>query len=137
ECDDGNAIDRDGCSATCKIEPGYVCEQAPACPDGQEDCPLDLPIVFRDFDTSHPDFQEPDPVGSTNRPCDGYAPGIAGATLDANGKPVFASAPAGSCVSADGFAQWYVDSNVSSTILGNIVLYPNGNGGYVNRFGAN
>lgn len=137
ECDDGNAIDRDGCSSTCKVEPGYTCEQAPPCPDGQEDCPMDLPIVFRDFNVSHPDFQEPDPPGTenANRPCDGYAPGIAKPTLDANGKPVFNMAPPKSCVSADGFAQWYVDSDVSSTILGDIILYPNGKGGYVNRFG--
>src|SRR6187399_980768 len=63
-CDDGNAIDYDGCSSTCQIEPGYTCEQAPACPDGQEDCPMQLPIVFRDFNVSHPDFQEPDPPGT-------------------------------------------------------------------------
>lgn len=137
ECDDGNAIDQDGCSSTCVIEPGYVCEQAPPCPEGQEDCPMNLPIVFRDFNTTQSDFQEPDPLGATDRPCDGYAPGIAKPTLDANGKPVFNSAPAGSCVSADGFAQWYVESDASSTILGNITLYPNGAGGYVNRFGPN
>lgn len=137
ECDDGNAIDRDGCSSTCKIEPGYVCEQAPACPDGQTDCPMNLPIVFRDFDPSHPDFQEPDPLGTDNRPCDGYAPGIAASTLDANGKPVFASSPMGACVSQAGFAQWYVDSASFPTILGSITLYPNGKGGYVNRFGPN
>ncbi len=139
ECDDGNAIDLDGCSSDCKIEPGYVCDQAPPCPNGEEDCPMDLPIVFRDFNVSHPDFQEPDPPGTANanRPCDGYAPGIAKPTLDANGKPVFNMAPPKSCVSPDGFAQWYVDSDVSSTILGDIILYPNGKGGYVNRFGAN
>ncbi len=139
ECDDGNAINSDGCSSTCSIEPGYICEQAPPCPDGQTECPMNLPIVFRDFNVDHPDFQAPDPSGtaSENRPCDGYAPGIAQTTLDANGKPVFASAPAKSCVSAEGFAQWYVDSDVSSTILGNIILYPNGDGGYVNRFGPN
>lgn len=137
ECDDGNAIAFDGCSATCTLEQGYVCEQAPPCPDGQEDCPMDLPIVFRDFKVSHPDFQEPDPAGTEDRPCDGYAPGIAKPTLDANGKPEFNMAPAKACVSAEGFAQWYVDSDEASTILGDIILYPNGNGGYVNRFGPN
>lgn len=139
ECDDGNAIDQDGCSSTCQVEPGYMCDQATACPDGQEDCPLDLPIVFRDFNVTHPDFQAPDPEGTDNasRPCDGYAPGIAQPSLDENGKPVFNMAPPKSCVSPDGFAQWYVDSDQSSTVLGNIVLYPNGNGGYVNRFGPN
>jgi len=136
-CDDGNAIDQDGCSSTCQVEPGYVCEQAPPCPDGQTDCPMNLPIVFRDFNVDHPDFQEPDPPGTENRPCDGYAPGIAKPTLDANGKPVYDNAPASACVSADGFAQWYVDADVNATILGNITLYPNGEGGYVNRMGPN
>src|SRR5690606_19832270 len=66
ECDDGNAIDNDGCSSTCKIEPGYVCEQASACPDGAEECPLNLPIIFRDFSATHADFQPPDPEGTAN-----------------------------------------------------------------------
>src|SRR5690606_30968125 len=72
-----------------------------------------------------------------NRPCDGYAPGIVETTLNGDGKPVFSMAPPKSCVSPDGFAQWYVDSDASATVLGSVTLYPNGNGGYVNRFGPN
>jgi len=134
-CDDGNAQDGDGCSATCTSEPGYTCTVPPVDPEA----PLNLPIVFRDFSVSHPDFQEPDELGasSAERPCDGYSPGIPTAALDADGKPVFASAPAKSCVSAAGFAQWYTETDESDTILGSISLYPNGDGGYVNRFGAN
>ena len=29
ECDDGNSIDGDGCSAACKIETGWACSGAP------------------------------------------------------------------------------------------------------------
>ncbi|HVW27788.1 MAG TPA: hypothetical protein VHC69_20625 [Polyangiaceae bacterium] len=42
-CDDGNTVSGDGCSATCEIEPGYVCPVAgqpcrePRCGDGYED----------------------------------------------------------------------------------------------------
>jgi cysteine-rich repeat protein len=41
ECDDGNKVDNDGCSASCKVEPGAFCDvQSPsvclqACPPGQ------------------------------------------------------------------------------------------------------
>src|SRR5690606_30526854 len=57
KCDDGNTVDGDGCSSTCQEEPGYTCEQGSGCPDGGSDCPLTLPIVFRDFNVSHVDFR--------------------------------------------------------------------------------
>ncbi len=57
QCDDGNGISGDGCSETCQQEPGYVCEQAPPC-EGDA-CTMQLPIVFRDFNESHPDFWPP------------------------------------------------------------------------------
>jgi fibro-slime domain-containing protein len=133
ECDDGNGQSFDGCSSECKKEPGYEC----TVPAVDPNAPLNLPIVFRDFSVNHPDFQAPDPLGAETRPCDGYSPGIPTGNLDAAGKPVFASAPAKSCVSAAGFAQWYTTSSESDTYVKSIMLYPNGNGGYVNRFGAN
>ncbi len=135
ECDDGNGSSGDGCSADCKVEEGYTC----SVPELDSTLPLNLPIVFRDFSTSHPDFQDPDPLGTADadRLCNGYSPGIAAANLSAEGKPVYASSPTGSCVeSADSFTQWYTDSDVSDTIVGTIDLFPNGKGGYVNRFGA-
>ena len=65
ECDDGNAVSGDGCSARCLYEPGFVCDELDrpelaACQDGTGLC-LRLPIVFRDFDGQnvaggHPDF---------------------------------------------------------------------------------
>lgn len=30
ECDDGGAVDGDGCSSTCKVEDGYVCSGVPS-----------------------------------------------------------------------------------------------------------
>ncbi len=131
ECDDGNAISGDGCSENCKKEEGYVCRQEPACPEDDPDCPLELPIVFRDFNMSHSDFHPPEPPD--NPMCDGSALGMVAETLDAEGKPSFLSAPASACVS--NFGDWYVDSGQSSTIVSDITLYPTGSGEYVNRYG--
>src|SRR5687768_15407711 len=42
-CDDSNEVSGDGCSATCAMEPGYVCElpgtpcRQPRCGDGFQD----------------------------------------------------------------------------------------------------
>ncbi len=58
ECDDGNDVGDDGCSADCTLEDGWVCE------NDSDDPPesLDLPIVYRDFihrpsSARHPDFE--------------------------------------------------------------------------------
>jgi fibro-slime domain-containing protein len=70
---------------------------------------------------------------------DGYSPGIVTDRLDANGKPVYLSSPTLAHVtSAATFNEWY--NNVPGTnamIVGDITLYDNGDGGYVNRFGPN
>lgn len=130
QCDDGNGITGDGCSADCQEEPGYTCTQAPPC--SGDDCTLKLPIVFRDFDLNHPDFFPPYKDGDM----DGHAAGIVKDRLDANGKPVYsASPPLSHVTSAASFNEWY--TNNSRAIVGEITLYPNGNGGYVNRFGPN
>src|SRR5690606_2945325 len=39
--------------------------------------------------------------------------------------------------SADTFADWYTDGDHAVTVVGDIVLFDNGRGGYVNRFGEN
>lgn len=64
-CDDGNAVDGDGCSSTCQSEAGFVCtpvekQDTSDCSVGAGQC-LVLPIIYRDFDgeheaTGHPDF---------------------------------------------------------------------------------
>jgi cysteine-rich repeat protein len=56
-CDDGNTRDGDGCSATCVVEPGFSCERAQTCVEIDGKCVLRVPVLYRDFDQSHPDFQ--------------------------------------------------------------------------------
>lgn len=129
-CDDGNAQDGDGCSSTCQQEMGYTC----SVPQVDPNQPLDLPIVFRDFNSGAPtDFRDAESGPVEDWECNGYSRGIAMATLNPDGKPVYAASPAKSCVTAAGFPTWYVDSAQSATVLGSVRLFPDGNGGYVNR----
>ena len=46
ECDDGNNISGDGCSADCRIEKGFLCTDFEANPYPAN---IDLPVTFRDF----------------------------------------------------------------------------------------
>jgi len=66
DCDDGNALDGDGCSSTCKLEVGFTCtilavQPTSTCQSGVGQC-LELPILYRDFQPEnvasggHPDF---------------------------------------------------------------------------------
>jgi fibro-slime domain-containing protein len=135
-CDDGNTLDGDGCSATCTIEAGFTCDQEPQCEKVNGQCVLRVPAIFRDFSEAHPDFgggatcglKEGDPI----------VPGIAQAMLDAEGRPVLGTAPASACIqSAQSFAGWFRDGTDSVQVVGNVVLFDNGSGGYVNRFGPN
>lgn len=124
ECDDGNAVSGDGCSATCKIEAGYVCEQPPL-PES-----MTVPIVYRDFNASHDDF-EPGALGE-----EAATLGLVSGTLDEDGKPVFVGADGdGHITSESTFAKWYRDvSGTNSTIVSTMTLWENGEGGYVNRY---
>jgi len=134
-CDDGNGLDGDGCSATCQEEPGYDCVQPPPCTG--EDCTLDLPIIYRDFTAAHPDFGvectgidgiDDDEIGG-----DAAMPGIGADALTA-GKPTLASNPEEACISsATSFGQWFTKTAENVEIVGNIVLFPNGGDGFVNR----
>jgi fibro-slime domain-containing protein len=61
--------------------------------------------------------------------------GIPAATLGADGKPTLASGE-GACIqSASSFAEWYTDGAGRATVVGDIVLFNNGAGGFVNRWG--
>ncbi|MFC1641688.1 DUF4215 domain-containing protein, partial [Myxococcota bacterium] len=128
QCDDGNSRSYDGCSSACQIEPGYQCTQ-PALGDT-----IRVPIVYRDFDERHPDFQ-PQATG-----CEDVTPSIVENRLDDDGKPVLARANGSACAttsSTASFATWYRDASVNETLASTLVLYENGLGGYVNRWGAN
>jgi fibro-slime domain-containing protein len=123
-CDDGNAVDGDGCSSSCTIEPGYECDQ----PDLGDT--MTVPVVYRDFTASHPDF-EPSALGIEEA-----TTGLVQVTLDAEGKPVLQTV-GGNITSAASFAEWYRDASSNSTIPSTMILYANGEGGYVNRWGEN
>jgi fibro-slime domain-containing protein len=123
ECDDGNLTDGDGCSSTCTIEEGFECEEEDSCEQINGECVLRVPALFRDFNASHSDFA----VG-----CDGLQTGGVENMLNAQGKPVASSTPV--CQSTN-FAEWYTDASSNSTIVGDVVLFDDGAGGFVNRWG--
>lgn len=124
QCDDANQIDGDGCSSTCQTELGYQCTQEDECNMVAGVCALNLPIVYRDFSSAHTDFG----VG-----CGELTMGVTQNRLNAQGKPVLGSAQ-GVCInSATSFAEWYTDSPSNSEILGEITLFENSEGGFVNR----
>ena len=135
-CDDGNTLDGDGCSATCTVETGFTCKQEPQCEKVNGQCVLRVPAIFRDFWGSHPDFGGGNECGLKEG--DPIVPGIAGAMLDAEGRPVLGTAPASACIqSAQSFGTWFRDGAGAVRVVGNVVLFDNGEGGYVNRFGDN
>lgn len=129
-CDDGNTKSGDGCSANCEVEPGFTCMQNVAEADVVNGIQvLRVPVIYRDFTGAHPDF------GTTPDQCDGWIPGMVGDTL-MNGTPQLVNG-AGACTTAATFTDWYTDGDGRTTIPGEIVLFDNGSGGYVNRFGPN
>lgn len=121
-CDDGNAIDGDGCSSQCEIEEGFECEEDAACEQVDGECVLRIPVVYRDFNTTHPDFA----VG-----CDGLQTGAVESSLDGEQKPVASSSPV--CQGTE-FASWYRDADENATVVGDLVLFDNGAGSFVNRW---
>lgn len=140
ECDDGNTIDGDGCSSKCTTEKGFTCKQQAQCEKVNGKCVLRVPAIFRDFSDNDPDFGWPVYPDTTcgipeGRP---IVPGIAQARLDAEGRPVLGVAPKEACIaSAQSFARWFRDNTGTVRVVGDLLLFDNGNGGYVNRFGAN
>ncbi len=112
ECEDGNTVPGDGCDANCKIEPGYDCQLS-----SQTPTKLDLPLVLRDFKTSHPDMEF---TIATEK-------NIVTGTLGANGKPVY-NAPTTTVNSQATFDQWYTDvPGTNQTILQTMTLNQVGN----------
>jgi fibro-slime domain-containing protein len=140
ECDDGNTADGDGCSSTCTKETGFDCEQMPVCERINGECVLRVPAIFRDFSDNDADFGWPVYPDTTCGIPEGspVVPGIARDRLDDEGRPVLGTAPANACIqSAATFARWFRDGGSAVRVVGSIVLWDNGEGGYVNRFGEN
>ncbi len=95
ECEDGNTEPGDGCSPDCKVEPGWGCTDVAVDPNQ-----LVLPIVLRDFHSSHPDMEK----------FLGVDLGVVQQALGADGKPVYAGNPTTPTTSGkDNFDQWYRD----------------------------
>jgi fibro-slime domain-containing protein len=90
-----------------------------------------LPVTFRDFAPTHPDFL-PVYIGE-------LITGIVEPELDADQKPVLAgvSNAVANITSSETFAEWYTDGPNRATIPGEIVLFDDGAGGFVNRYGTN
>ena len=130
DCDDGNAISGDGCSSTCKVEPGYQCKQPPLADT------MRVPVVYRDFKFSRdvPDDFELGVTGSTSP-----FQGMVNSALDANGKPAYSGIGGNAHVtSAASFAEWYRDTaGINHATPTTMTLWNNGQGAYVNRYGAN
>ena len=137
QCDDGNAASGDGCSKTCQIEPGWTCTQPPL---GDT---MAVPVIYRDFHFSAtapaPNDFENGVNGQNNA-----STGMVLADLDTNGKPVYANpANPGGAVhvqSVASFATWFLTSKatppVNHATASKLTLWDNGQGGYVNRYGA-
>lgn len=121
-CDDGNNRSGDGCSSGCEVEPGSECEQ----PELGEN--MNVPVVYRDFDGTHPDF-EPGATG-----CEIATLGLVAATLDPAGKPVQASTGADLCGQVSALNDWYRDTAASTTVVSTMTLWNTGTGSFVNRW---
>jgi len=140
DCDDGNTIDGDGCSSKCTKETGFTCQQMAQCEKVNSQCVLRIPAIYRDFSDADPDFGWPTFPDTTCGIAEGkpIVPGIAQDRLDAEGRPVLGKAPANACIgSTQSFGRWFRDNAGTVKVVGEIVLFDNGNGGYVNRFGKN
>ncbi|HET9953252.1 MAG TPA: DUF4215 domain-containing protein [Polyangiaceae bacterium] len=134
-CDDGNLRDGDGCSSQCQTEPAFTCKNDDPCEMVDGKCTLRVPAIYRDFKpanaSGHPDFQ-PSANNETK------IVGLVKNELDAESKPVFSGKTGGNIRSVESFAQWYRDvPNVNKSLVGELVLWDNGSGGYVNRWGMN
>jgi fibro-slime domain-containing protein len=129
ECDDANVRDGDGCSSTCKLEAGFTCMQANNCEKLNDACILRVPVVYRDLGIKHPDV-EPTCKGTM----DGLAatPKLVNATLS-GGVPTATAAATAACITS--LDTWYSDKGAPA-IVRDIVLFDNGKGGFVNRYGA-
>jgi fibro-slime domain-containing protein len=129
ECDDGNNIEGDGCSPGCKVEQGFKCIQ----PDLGDK--MMVPVVYRDFKYHSPKEFEASVTGQND-----VSTGMVSADLDADGKPVYSGKTGGAIQveSKDSFAKWYRDaSGVNHATPSKLALWNNGDGAYVNRYGAN
>jgi len=139
ECDDGNQASGDGCSKDCKKEAGWTCNQ----PDLGNT--MTVPVIYRDFRFSATATPSPNDFENGVNGQNNASTGMVLADLDKDGKPVYANpASPGGAVhvqSVASFATWFRTSTASPPLnhptASKLELWDNGNGGYVNRYGAN
>lgn len=118
QCDDGNLVNGDGCSSTCRVESGFSCEVETGALPGF----LDVPAVFRDMNfwdavdplPAHPDFQR--------YKCNVATTGMVRTTLAADGTPRYLNGERASATSdctktqitsESSFSDWYHDIAVN------------------------
>ena len=129
ECDDGNNTDGDGCSSDCKIETGFTCSQPTL---GNK---MLVPVIYRDFKFQNPTDFEAGVTGQTTA-----STGMVQNDLDVDGKPVFTGITGGAIHVAgqNTFSEWYRNTaGVNDPTPSKLALWNNGQGAYVNRYGAN
>ena len=136
ECDDGNTKDGDGCSSACKKEGGFTCSQTASCEKINDKCILRVPVIYRDLTIKHPDV-EPTCLGAGTPAGTAAKPGLVEKTLT-NGVPTAVTktttpSEANGCITS--LDTWYSDKGAPA-IVRDIVLFDNGKGGFVNRYGA-
>lgn len=134
ECDDGNRLNGDGCDANCMVEVGYECgvEEGECERADNGECILRVPVIYRDFAEGGAFEVCPSaPETTQNGVVSALDTGKVKNDLIA-GVPQPSSSDA--CWQVD---DWYTDSSSSVKVYGEITLYENGKGGFVNRFGAN
>jgi fibro-slime domain-containing protein len=132
ECDDGNLNDGDGCSSACTFETGFTCEEQSTCEMLGGECVLRVSAVYRDFSDQHPDF------GGLQ--CTDLLPGALAPQLDDNRRPQLSGTATSTeaCLSTpENFAEWYTDNANNVALVGELLLFDNRQGGFVNRFGPN
>lgn len=127
DCDDGNRTPGDGCDADCTVEEGYTCDiEEGECERGATgECILRVPVTYRDFPKSHASFERQQcDVGKLTQ-------GKVGDMLvDGIPEPTDTD----SCWAVD---EWYTSSAGNVTHHSELILYDNGDGGFVNRWGEN
>lgn len=127
ECDDGNNLSGDGCSDTCTVENGYTCAQDDC--ETEADCRIRVGVIYRDFPSAHPDFQVS---------CGSQMDGLVEANLDTDWRPIATDLAPDGCITQ--LEDWYSNdpAQLGTTIpykADEIVLFPNGDGSFVNRYG--
>lgn len=133
-CDDGNRLNGDGCDEACIVEDGYECgvNEGDCERADNGECVLRVPVTYRDFAQGGA-FELCPPADEVTMGTTVYAldTGMVADDL-AGGIPQPASADP--CFQVD---EWYTDGPNAVTVHGEITLYENGQGGFVNRYGPN